>query len=192
MPRPSLKHQRVAQILDAYENCVARYGVAGATLERIAAEAGLARPLIRHNVGNRDDLLEALTNRFLEKSEQSMQEMMDYMPGENRGEYLVACLFDEEFEDSKTVMVANALISAAPEHPKLAERLTLWVEGFIDSIAGELARCYAGADEEAVYAAATGITGIYFNVDSLSAVGNPQRLRAASKQAALVLLDSLK
>ena len=34
MPRPSLKAQRSEEILDAYERCVARYGVEGATLEK--------------------------------------------------------------------------------------------------------------------------------------------------------------
>ena len=55
MARPSVKEERREQILTAYEQCVARYGVEGATLDKVAEEAGLARPLIRHNIGNREE-----------------------------------------------------------------------------------------------------------------------------------------
>ena len=44
MGRPSIKAERREQILDAYETCVARFGVGGASLEKIAETAGLARP----------------------------------------------------------------------------------------------------------------------------------------------------
>ena len=38
MPRPSVKAERTEEILDAFERCVARYGVEGSTLERIAEQ----------------------------------------------------------------------------------------------------------------------------------------------------------
>ncbi|MEO1142890.1 MAG: TetR/AcrR family transcriptional regulator, partial [Pseudomonadota bacterium] len=63
MARPDIKESRREQIIDAFEFCVARYGVEGATLAKTAEQAGLARPLVRHNVGNRDDLVDALTKR---------------------------------------------------------------------------------------------------------------------------------
>ena len=49
--------RRRQEYLDAFEKCVARYGIEGATLAKIAEIAGLARPLVRHNVGNRDTYL---------------------------------------------------------------------------------------------------------------------------------------
>ena len=72
MPRPSLKLQRSEEILDAFERCVARYGIEGTTLEKTAEEAGLQRSLLRHNVGNRDDLLNSLVNRFISESRDSL------------------------------------------------------------------------------------------------------------------------
>jgi len=77
MGRPSLKKERFEEILDAYEQCVARYGLAGATLEQVARQAGLARPLIRHHIGNRDDLVEALINRFINNSKRYTQAMVN-------------------------------------------------------------------------------------------------------------------
>ena len=43
MARPSVKDERTEAILAAFERCVARHGVEGATLQRTADEAGLAR-----------------------------------------------------------------------------------------------------------------------------------------------------
>ncbi|WP_254429764.1 TetR/AcrR family transcriptional regulator [Ruegeria atlantica] len=52
--------QRSEEVLDAYMTCVARYGLDGATQERVAAEAGVKRPLLRHYLGNRDQMITAL------------------------------------------------------------------------------------------------------------------------------------
>ena len=43
MARPIVKDQRRAEILDAFEACVARYGVEGATLAKTAEQAGLGQ-----------------------------------------------------------------------------------------------------------------------------------------------------
>ena len=62
MPRPSLKDQRSQEILDAYLTCVAHFGLDGATQERIAEEAGVKRPLLRHYLGNKDEMITALAD----------------------------------------------------------------------------------------------------------------------------------
>ncbi len=192
MPRPSLKDQRSAQILDAYEACVARYGVEAATLKRIATEAGLARPLIRHNVGNRDDLLDAMFQRFLGKSDEYLRALVALLPESNRVSTLIEWLFDEKYADSKMILVANSLIAAAPEHPQMARQLRAWIQSFIDCIAAEIKRQYQNAEAAEVNIVATGIAGIYFNVDTLSVLGDHHYLRYECRQAAKRLASSLK
>ncbi|MEV0585321.1 TetR family transcriptional regulator [Nonomuraea sp. NPDC050310] len=41
-----------------FTRCVARYGLDGATLQRVADEAGTARGHICHHAGNREELRE--------------------------------------------------------------------------------------------------------------------------------------
>ena len=60
MGRPSLANVRREQILDALERCLARDGLVGTTLEAVAEEAGVRRPVIRHYFGNRDELVAAV------------------------------------------------------------------------------------------------------------------------------------
>ncbi len=192
MPRPSLKEERRSQILEAYEVCVARYGVEGATLERIAEEAGLARALIRHNVGNREDLLAALMDRFEAQSNSEMRETYALLPAERRLRTLIDWLFDPAYADPKQVLVSEALISAAPQYPRIAKAVRRWVNGFVDDLAALVADEFPSADKDHVQAVAAGLTGIYFNVDSMMPIGKMNRLNDASKRAALLLVESLE
>ena len=192
MPLPDMKEQRKAEIMEAFENCVARYGVEGATLERIADEAGLARALIRHNVGNRDDLLAALIKRFFDQSADGMKEMISALPEQNRSRTLIDWLFDPTYSDSKQVLITEALIAAAANDKALAKRLRRWTNDFVGSIENVLGIEFPKASKEAIAAVGAGITGIYFNVDSFALLGPMKKLRVASKAAALRLLDSLE
>ncbi len=69
MARPSKAEERKEQILDAFERCVVETGLQGITLERVAKEAELPRSLVRHFVGNRDDMVEAVFERFMRRVE---------------------------------------------------------------------------------------------------------------------------
>ena len=77
MARPRVTEERSRQILDAVEVCVARHGLEGASLQRIAEQAGLARGLLRHHVGNREALIEAMAERFLVKSAAELAELTE-------------------------------------------------------------------------------------------------------------------
>ncbi|MEM7233345.1 MAG: helix-turn-helix domain-containing protein, partial [Planctomycetota bacterium] len=64
MPRRDLTKERTEQILDALERCVVHFGLGGTSLERIAEEAEMKRSILRHYVGNRDDLIVAMAERL--------------------------------------------------------------------------------------------------------------------------------
>ena len=89
MGRKSLKEERSALILDAFGRCVARFGLEGTSLEQIATEAGVKRSLIRHYLGNRDDLILALATRVVARYRTMVAEMLAYMEQGDRIEGLV-------------------------------------------------------------------------------------------------------
>ena len=192
MPRPSVKQERREQILDAYEQCVVRFGLEGATLELIAKQAGLARALIRHNVGNRADLKEALIERFLARSRSSLDDMIDALPRRNRLAVLVEWLFDPDYLDPQTVLLSEALIAASTDDPLLARKMRGWTTGFVAALENAIRREHPDAGEATVTAVAAGLTGIYFNIESLSPLGDMPGLLDASKQAALLLIATLE
>ena len=192
MPRPSRKAERTEEILDAYERCIAVHGVAGATLERIAKEAGLARALIRHNVGNKDQLLDAFLDRFLSASAEDSARFFDSLPDEDRLAVMIDWLFDAQYADLHSVNVTSALMIAASTRPELAKRLRRWTLDFIDDVKKQLTIVYSSADDEALDAVASGIAAIYFNQEALVSLGRMPGLLKSSKNAATLLISALE
>lgn len=191
MGRPSVQAQRKEEILRAFEICVAKFGVEGATLERIAEEAGLARPLIRHHMGNREEIIDALAERFLARWDETTEALISSLPEPNRAEALVNSLFDARKVNWEQVLVAEALIASSSTRPQLAEQLGKWVQSFVSLVGEQIQMSYPDAKKKSVRVVATGIVGIYFNVDSLEPLGAFKTLRADSKEAAKRLLNSL-
>ncbi len=191
MARPEIKDTRRAQILDAFEVCVAKYGVEGATLAKTAEQAGLARPLVRHNVGNREELIDALVERFLARSQEKMQAFVDALPSHNKARHAVEWLFDPQYADTQLVQVAYALITFSADNAEMAEKMQAWVTDFAERLTRLIVDDHPQADPARITAVANGIMGIYFNVESLSVFGDTPALSKSSKQAALILLDAL-
>ena len=75
--RPTNRDERHKQVMHALVRCVARFGLDGATLSQVAEEAGLARPLIRHHIGNREDMIAALTDFVLKTFAEQTEAMVD-------------------------------------------------------------------------------------------------------------------
>ncbi|MEO9874928.1 MAG: TetR/AcrR family transcriptional regulator [Anderseniella sp.] len=161
-------------------------------MAKTAEMAGLARPLVRHNVGNREELLEALVERFLERTRNSMATMISALPAEHKSKTAIDWLFDPKFSDPQLVRVSNALIAASCENPSLAARMLVWLNDFITRLDELLAGDFPDADPAKVAAATAGIAGIYFNIEALYPLGDTDVLVAASKRAAIILLESLE
>ena len=192
MARPSVKDERTEAILAAFERCVARHGVEGATLQRVADEAGLARGLLRHHVGNREEMIAALAERFLRKNDALTAELLAELPAEGRIEALIDLLFAPEYaSEAGDLRVAEALIGAAATRPALRKLLRRWFDDFEATIAGELRGAYPEAAEEDLCAVTTGLVGIYFSVDSLTPLGPLPELFERSRRAALRLVGTL-
>lgn len=191
MPRPSLQTERKAQILSAMSRCVAKYGLHGATLEKVAKAAGLARALLRHNIGNREQLVDEFIDFYLQKSLEKTNALFDGLPAANRTHTLIDWLFDANYEDPESILIAEALIAAGAEDAILRQRMTEWTMAFVSRVELTLRQDFPSASSENLRASAAGIVGIYFNVASMSPLGDIPTLRAPSKQAALLLIESL-
>ncbi len=191
MARPNLKSERRSQIIDACEICFARYGVEGTTLDRVAEEAGLARPLIRHNVGNRDELIAATVERFIERSDDAIRRTIDALPRDNRIKTLIDWLFDPAMSDSGFTRVSDALTTAAANDPALARTMRDWTRRFVSTLAEVIDETCPGIDAQESNAVAAGMTAAYFMTESVSTMGPMTDIRSACKEAAIRLADTL-
>ena len=192
MPRPSLKSERSEEILAAYTRCIARYGLEGATQDRIAAEAGVKRPLLRHYLGNRDAMIAALIDHMEAVFDGQTEALLAALPERNRIEALLDLLFAREAAtDAETILAFQALANASDRTPGAQDALLGAVSRFLAALEGELAAAFPEADAERVAAAAMGLMGIYFNTDSLAPLQLPKAWRATSRRAAEILIESL-
>ena len=192
MARPSVREERAEEILDAFERCIVSYGVEGASLQRIADEAGLARGLLRHHLGNREDLIAALAARFVRNSEAELAAFLAGLPARGRLAALVEQLFDPAYaSQAREIQVAEALITAAQSRPELRAVMLAWYRGFEAALAGELRAACPDAPEEKVLEVATALTGLYLSIDSLTPLGPLDDVWARSRAAALGLVAGL-
>ncbi|MEM7045656.1 MAG: TetR/AcrR family transcriptional regulator [Pseudomonadota bacterium] len=193
MPRPSLKDVRSAEILAAFASCVARFGLEGATQERIAKAAGVKRTILRHYLGNRDEMINALIDFVVTDFDDQSQALFDALPSTDRVATLLDVLFGTSGRTSPDmVLVFEALVAAADRHPKARKALLAWTQRFIDAVEAELATAFPSAARDKVMAAGHGIVALYFNADSLHPLRPPKSWDRAARAAADLLVESLK
>lgn len=193
MARPSNKEARTEEILKAYEKCIARYGVDGATQQKISEVARIARPLLRHHVGNNDSLLESALKRFIIRSRKTNADMYADLIRQTSAQDFLIYLFSGDLDtECNDVMIAAAFIHAAQTHPNVSDAMSLWLDDFTRMIENSLQAIFPHVCREQVNVISAGVVGIYFNVWSLSSLGQNKKLEEDSFMAALALVKILE
>ncbi|MEX0307377.1 MAG: TetR/AcrR family transcriptional regulator [Ruegeria sp.] len=193
MPRPSLKDQRSHEILDAYLTCVARFGLEGATQERIAEEAGVKRPLLRHYLGNKDEMITALADHTLDGFAASLEGLRQALPEKATPSDLVDVLFAENGgTDPRLMLVYQALVATVADRPELRQDLMASLEEFFDVVESILRRAAPAAPDESIRAVTQGISAIFVSMDALSPLEPPNAWRTELKLAASLLASILE
>ena len=171
---------------------VARYGLDGASLSQIAKEAGLTRPLIRHHIGNREDMIAALTGFVLESFDDQTQALVASLPKEKPSTALIDVLFsDSSVSEPDMVLAFAALTARAADDAKLRNRCRKTLLDFETAVADTLRRDHGKADDAALRAAAHGITALYFNLTSLAPLDMPLAWKTQAARVARNLLEEL-
>lgn len=191
MARPSLKSEKTEIILQAYERCVADYGVAGATLQKVAETAGMARPLLRHYVGNQADLLSQCLARYLARQQADLTWFATV--------HSLPTLLDGLFDDTapiaddapNDVMIASAFSLAAPQYPEIKTAMQTWFEQTQTAVAEMLKRLLPHVDNHEINVLTTGLIAIYFNFCSMQNIDNSNCFAEQSRQSAQRLLAGI-
>lgn len=192
MPRPDLTEERTALILDAFARCVARQGLDATSLENVADEAGVKRSILRHYIGNRDDLVLALAQRSITRYRADVVTMIESLPETRPAHALLDYLFwDHGMDSADDVQVVEAMIAAAGRDERIRALVKAWVDEFIQAVADTLHRHFPGADKSRCWSAAYGVVGIYNNHESLVQLRLPDTYRRAGRAAAEALVETL-
>lgn len=193
MPRPSLKEQRSEEILNAFVHCAARYGLEGATQERIAAVAGVQRTILRHYLGNRDEMVEALTRHVIGQYTAMIEELDEMLGPQGSAETLICLLFDLEGEDNPDLnLVFMNLVASVKVKPERREVLLGTYSAFLELVSRCLRNSLPDASAEDIAALAQGLAALSANLDSMTPLAPPGEWRIAARRAAFLLLQSAK
>lgn len=193
MPRPSLKDKRTEEILDAYLTCVARFGLEGATQERIAAQAGVKRPILRHYLGNKDQMIAALVGYVVTGFAAMTDAFEQALQGAATPSDLVEMMFDGgEDTDARLMLAWQALSASVGDYPDARAPLLQSLQEFLAVLEGALRRMAPEADAPILRAVAQGIAAAYVHLDAMAPLAPPQEWRSDLKQAALLLAAGLE
>jgi len=192
MGRPSLANQRTAEILDAFERCIGRYGLEASTLERIAEEADMKRSILRHYVGNRDDLVLALADRVIGKYQKSLNEHLLPTENQNPVDQLLNYLFPAQPTSSaESLMVLESLITAASTSVWIRNKVKGYVDELVKRSTDLLHEAHPMPSRRDCWSVAYGVISICFNHESLTPLDLPPKYLRAARSAAQTLIASL-
>jgi AcrR family transcriptional regulator len=193
MGRKDLTPQRQDSILDATEQCIAKYGLQGATLGKIASEANINRGLIHHYIGNRDDIIQLLMERLLERYQTSFKNYSAMRTESNQAQIVVDYYFDAWFELAPEDDALIVELLAESERDSHIHKLLLNLyNGFENMIAKELARRFPKADSEKLHSVSYSLMLLAFSHATITWLGLPQAKRANVRSIASTLLQTLK
>lgn len=191
MGRPSMAAQRVEEILDALEACIIEKGIQATSLENIADKAGFKRTILRHYIGNRDEIICALSTRWSQIYAAQWKEMLKWLPNENRSESLIDAMFViGSKERAESTVIGEALFSEAKRLPPIKQDQEKIMIDFIRHVSDVITGEYPQADAVKVELISHGIYANYLLAESflpLKLIDQVHKLKQSSKLLCSVL-----
>jgi TetR/AcrR family transcriptional regulator, transcriptional repressor of bet genes len=122
MGRRDLSDERKPQIIDAAKRAIARHGIEGATQERIAEEAGMSRPHIRHYLGNRDEVLDAVWEATMRRYVEGMDRVAAEAATPDGVRSALETFLESSFVYEEDDIVVHSFVGEARRDERVRER----------------------------------------------------------------------
>ncbi|MGE0820951.1 MAG: TetR/AcrR family transcriptional regulator [Candidatus Binatia bacterium] len=123
---------RVRGILESACRVVARHGFQGATIDRVAEEAGIAKGTIYLYFHTKEELFKAAVEQGMVNFTQRIRAEVEEVeaPLEKLCRLVEACLelSDAQRDFFKTLLLERNFLAAAPTHPEAAHMLDLYLD----------------------------------------------------------------
>jgi AcrR family transcriptional regulator len=192
MGRKSLKVERIEEILDGFERCVEAKGLQGTTLDHIAEEAGMARRMIHHYVGNRKQVIDAGVARIIKKFESSVLAHIESAPPEDRFETAFNFIFSEEFNHLPATRLVAALLPVSLYDSEVQSSVKSIYDFFQKGLIQELGQLRLQASPEQISQAAYSIMCLSFGGGWMGNIGFDSKLNKKNKLIAQSLINELR
>ncbi len=192
MGRKSLAPERITQILDAFERCIRQYGFEGSSLEKIASEAGVKRSIIRHYIGNREAVVQAMVKRLIENYRQEMADGIADVPPDDFANVMLDHLFLWNAEErTGNEILLDSLWAKQESDPYISSLLTELYQALEDLFTEGLGYAYPQTSPEMCRGVAYSLICLVHTHASLVALGLGASRKTAVRQAAQQIVDEL-
>lgn len=193
MGRPSKAKERREEILDAFEVLIRKHGLEGASMDKLAEVVGCRRGLIRHYLGNREDLVRALVERLIEYGRQEIPKDWSDLSREQIQEGILKELFSSPSAEEEHYQILLRALWMTHERDDLTrELLGKLYQEWIGQLCLGLSKAFpdsSAAERNQVSYGLMCLADGHFSMDSLDL--RKQGLKQV-KQAALQLMISLE
>jgi len=192
MGRKSLADERKRQILDAFERCVIKYGLESASLDDVAQEAGVSRSIIRHYIGNRDQLFDELVDRITADFLGHFECQFEGVETSEVRVLIINSLFTYQMGlTPEDVIIINNLMLAKDRYPSVKAKLTETFEKILDLYALEFGRIYPSAPVEARRSVAYTLFSMSIAHESMVWLGVSEKYMESVGEILETMIDSL-
>jgi AcrR family transcriptional regulator len=185
MGRKNLSEERKNQLIDAFEECIIKYGLAEATLQRIAETANVNLGTIHHYIGNRDNLLEAMLQRFTEKAKKNNNLLLKVIPAKIHLEYLLEHIF--KTEDQKMDQILSELFSASEHNSIIKQLLNNINNEYLKLISKELGNLNSDLDATEKSDIAYFLLALSYGSDILDGIGISKKEKSLIKLSKILM-----
>ncbi len=191
MGRKDLTEERTTEILEAFARCIVRYGL-DTSLDQVAQEAGMTRSIIRHYIGNREEVVNTLIERIAQGYLAELRAAAAAIPEDQMIpatlDYLFGNAADEE-DYEKLVFVV--MMTAKERYPQAKQTLVGMFETLVDLFSADLRNVYPQADASHCRGVAYSILALAMSNDSFAWIGMAERYGCAARANAEALIQTL-
>ncbi len=191
LPKRSESKNRV---LDAFEEAVVRYGIAGASFSRIAELGGFHRSLVQHHYRRRDELIAEGLERIIEVYIARQALILHNAPAEKHCDVLVDWLLGPFGPDGplRIGQVMDAYQAQANTDSEVGRRLLGLYEHFIEGLDRALGARYPHAGRTRRRNVAFEIVCMSFGRAGLDLLGSRQARSLLARKACDRLMKDLE
>ncbi len=191
--RPSVASAQRARIVEAYVEEVREHGLAGASVDRVAAALGVSRTLVFHYFGDLRVLTRAVVEHILKVAMRDMSAGRERMALPARRKALVRfAVAGAHFENLRDVGVISEIEGLAARDKTIAAMIREMWDVEIGAVTDEVRACYPDASPADCEAVAYALTCLGEQHWQLTFFGPGAKLSATAQRAAETLLATLE
>jgi AcrR family transcriptional regulator len=196
MGRKNLSEERTAEILAAFARCLVKYGL-DTSLDQVADEAGMTRSIIRHYIGNREAVIEALIEQITRDYITALQTTGDLIPLPERIDALLDYLFtDLAAAAAYDKLIIDVLLTAHDRYPTAKAHIVAMLDTLVAMFADDLRAAYPAADAARCQDVAYSVLCLAMNHDSFMSLGmaaaRAAHGRGGARRCADALIDTIR